>query len=408
MDFNENPEEASFRAEVRAWLEANAPSVEEGSSRSGGLTDAHSEAEVAHVARAKAWQRTLYDAGWAGITWPSEYGGRGGTPVEQSIFSQEEARFGAPAGIFAVGIGMVGPTLIAHGTDAQKKRFLDPMLRGEEVWCQLFSEPGAGSDLAGLATKAVRDGDEFVVNGQKVWTSGAHYSDFGILLTRTNPDAAKHRGITYMLVDMRTPGIEVRPLRQITGAAHFNEVFLSDVRVPVDQVVGEVDDGWRVTMTTLINERTLIGGGGGGGDLFNDMLATARDLDRTGDTVVRQGLASAYTHLQIMKFLGMRARTAVSQGQAPGPESSVMKLAYSQNSAMLASLALEIEGARGMLAEGSGDEASWHDYFLGHWGSRIGGGTDQVQRNIIGERVLGLPGDIRVDKSIPFRDVARS
>ena len=406
MDFNENPEEASFRAEARAWLEANAPRGERG--RSGGLTDAHSEAEAAHVARAKAWQSTLYAAGWAGITWPSEYGGRGDTGVVQSIFSQEEARCGAPASIFAVGLGMVGPTLIAHGTDAQKKRFLDPMLRGEEVWCQLFSEPGAGSDLAGLATRAERDGDEFIVNGQKVWTSGAHYSDYGILLTRTNPDAPKHRGITYMLVDMRSPGIDVRPLRQITGAAHFNEVFLTDVRVPADQVIGEVDDGWRVTLTTLINERTLIGGGAGGGDLFTDMAEMARRLGRSDDPIVRQGLASVYTRLELMRYLGMRARTAVSQGQAPGPESSVMKLAYSQNSAVLASLALEIEGAGGMLAEGPNDESEWHDYFLGHWSSRIGGGTDQVQRNIIGERVLGLPGDIRVDKSIPFREVPRS
>ena len=232
----------------------------------------------------------------------------------QSIFSQEEARCGAPASIFAVGLGMVGPTLIAHGTDAQKKRFLDPMLRGEEVWCQLFSEPGAGSDLAGLATRAERDGDEFIVNGQKVWTSGAHYSDYGILLTRTNPDAPKHRGITYMLVDMRSPGIDVRPLRQITGAAHFNEVFLTDVRVPADQVIGEVDDGWRVTLTTLINERTLIGGGAGGGDLFTDMAEMARRLGRSDDPIVRQGLASVYTRLELMRYLGMRARTAVSQG----------------------------------------------------------------------------------------------
>jgi len=245
------------------------------------------------------------------------------------------------------------------------------------------------------------------VNGQKVWTSGAHYSDYGILLARTNPDAPKHRGITYFLVDMRSPGVEVWPLRQITGAAHFNEVFLTDVRVPVDQVVGEVDDGWRVTMTTLISERTLIGGGGGARDMFGDLVGLARRYGRTDEPVVRQALASAYTHLQLMSYLGMRARTAVSQGRQPGPESSVMKLAYSQGSAVLSGFAKSLEGASGMLADGDADQAAWNEYFLGHWGSRIGGGTDQVQRNIIGERVLGLPGDIRVDKELPFREIAR-
>ncbi|MDZ7678610.1 MAG: acyl-CoA dehydrogenase family protein [Acidimicrobiales bacterium] len=408
MDFNENPEEARFRAEVRAWLEANAPEPEAEGSLTGGLSDAFSDDEAEHVKRAKDWQRTLYDAGWAGITWPKEFGGRGGNPIEAAIFAEEEAKVAAPAGIFAVGIGMAGPTLISHGTEAQKQRFLDPMLRGDEVWCQLFSEPGAGSDLAGLATRAERDGDEFVVNGQKVWTSGAHYSDWGILLARTNPDAPKHRGITYFVVDMSTPGIEVRPLRQITGAAHFNEVFLTDVRVPAGQVIGEVDDGWRVTMTTLTNERSLIGGGGGGNDLFADLHSTAQRRGRTNDRLVRQELARAYTHLRIMSYLGMRARTALSQGLPPGPETSVMKLAYSVNSARYANLAMAIQQSWGMLAEGDQDVQRWHDYFLGHWASRIGGGTDQVQRNVIGERVLGLPGDIRVDKDRPFREVARS
>ncbi|MFP4553637.1 MAG: acyl-CoA dehydrogenase family protein [Actinomycetota bacterium] len=410
MDFNEDPEEAQFRAEVRAWLEANVPEPEPGGRLAGGLSDAHSEAEAAHVKRSKEWQRTLYDHGWAGITWPKEYGGRGGTPMEAAIFAEEESKAGAPGGVFAVGIGMAGPTLIAHGTEEQKKRYLDPMLRGEEVWCQLFSEPGAGSDLAGLATRAERDGDEWVVNGQKVWTSGAHYSDWGILLARTDPDAPKHRGITYFVVDMTSPGIEVRPLRQITGAAHFNEVFLTDVRIPADQVVGEVNEGWRVAMTTLMNERSLIGGGGG--DTFADLLDTARRFGRTDDAVVRQRLAAAYAHLRIMTFLGYRARTALSQGLPPGPEVSVMKLAHSENSARYANLALAIEQTWGLLAEGDRDVADdvvhWHQNFLGHWAGRIGGGTDQVQRNIIGERVLGLPGDIRVDKELPFREVARS
>jgi alkylation response protein AidB-like acyl-CoA dehydrogenase len=406
MDFNESPEEARFRTEVRAWLTENVPGeVTEG--RAGGLTDAGSDAEVEHVRRSKQWQRTLYDAGWAGITWPREYGGRGGTSLEQSIFNEEQGRVDAPTGIFAVGIGMAGPTLIAHGTDDQKKRFLDPMLRGDEVWCQLFSEPGAGSDLAALSTRAERDGDEWVINGQKVWTSGAHYSDWGILLARTNPDAPKHRGITFFVVDMTTPGIDVRPLRQITGAAHFNEVFLTDVRIPADQVIGDVNNGWRVAMTTLTSERALIGGGRGR-DVFADLTATARRHGRDDDPRVRQSLATAYIHLQLMSYLGMRARTAASQGLPPGPEVSVMKLAHSQNSARYANIALAIEGSWGMLADYDDDVERWHDNFLGHWAGRIGGGTDQVQRNVIGERVLGLPGDIRVDKELPFRQLLRA
>ena len=243
MDFEDTPEEAAFRAEARAWLESKATPRTGAEGRSMDKPD--------HVERCKAWQRTLYEGGWAGITWPKEYGGRGGTSMQQIIFNQEQARFDVSVGIFAVAIGMVGPTLIAHATDQQKKRYLDPMLRGGEVWCQLFSEPGAGSDLAGLGTRAIADGDTFVVNGQKVWTSGAHYSDVGILLARTDPDQPKHRGITYFLVDMRTPGIEVRPLRQINGVAHFNEVFLTDVRVPRENIVGEINGGWGVAQTTM-------------------------------------------------------------------------------------------------------------------------------------------------------------
>ncbi len=274
------------------------------------------EAEREHVRQSKAWQRTLFDGGWAGITWPKEYGGRGGTPIEAIIFAQEQARFDVPTSVFAQGIGMAGPTIMAHGTDGQKERFLEPMLRGEEVWCQLFSEPGAGSDLAALATSAVRDGDEFLVNGQKVWTSSAHFSDWGILLARTDFDAPKHRGITYFLVDMTTPGIDVRPLRQATGAAHFNEVFLTDVRIPADNVVGAVNGGWGVIMTTLTNERTMIGTGAGVGDAFGDIVRLAREFGRTGDPVVRQALADTYIRLQLLKYLGWRIQTAVSRNQA--------------------------------------------------------------------------------------------
>jgi len=399
MDFDDTPAEAAFRAEARAWLAAHAqPAPLDASSR---RSPFGGQDEAAHVRHCKDWQRTLYDGGWAGITWPKAYGGRGASAIEAAIFGQEQSRFDVSAGVFAVGIGMVGPTLIAHGNEEQKQRYLDSMLRGEEVWCQLFSEPGAGSDLAGLRTRAERDGDEWVVNGQKVWNSGAHFSDFGILLARTDPDQPKHRGITYFLVDMRTPGIEVRPLRQITGAAHFNEVFLTDVRIPAANVVAGVNAGWGVAHTTLANERTLIGGAGGAD--FASFARLARDFGRADDPGARQQLARLFTRLQVLRFLGYRVQTALSQGRPPGPESSVMKLAYSQHLAATGDLVLALQGTRATLGGADAtDNGWWLNSFLNQWSSRIGGGTDQIQRNVIGERVLGLPGEPRLDKDLPF------
>jgi len=402
VDFDDTPEEAAFRAEARAWLEAHAER------RAADARPNLAAANAAgHVEACRAWQRTLYDGGWAGITWPKAFGGRGGTSNQARIFAAEQADFDVSVGPFMVATGMVGPTLIAHGTEAQQDRYLDAMLRGDEIWCQLFSEPGAGSDLAGLATRAVADGDTWVVNGQKVWTSGAHYSQWGILLARTDPDAAKHAGITYFLVDMATPGVEVRPLRQITGHAHFNEVFLTDVRIPGENVVGEVDGGWGVALTTLANERMSIGGASTS-TTIEQLVDLARSLDRTGDPVIRQGLAEAYTRLRLLQFLGFRAQTAMSQGRPPGPEVSVMKLAISDHYERTGDLLMAIEGAAGTLA---GDDALREQLaqylFLGQWSVRIGGGTDQVQRNVIGERVLGLPREARPDKDVPFRQLAR-
>ena len=257
MDFDDTPEEAAFRAEAHAFIAGHASPLSPDTAPPVALTEAFSEEENRHVKESKEWQATLYDGGWAGITWPKEYGGRGGTPIQAAIFAQEQAKFDVPGSIFAQGIGMAGPALMAHGSQAQKDRFLQPMLRGDEVWCQLFSEPGSGSDLASLATRAVPDGGSWVVNGQKVWTSSAHFSDWGILLARTGDQEARHRGITYFLVDIRTPGIEVRPLKQMTGGSHFCEVFFQDVVIPDSQRVGEVNGGWPVAMTTLTSERTL-------------------------------------------------------------------------------------------------------------------------------------------------------
>jgi alkylation response protein AidB-like acyl-CoA dehydrogenase len=401
---------AAFRARARAFLEAHARPRRSGDddfARFRFLGDPSREADAAHVRACKEWQRTLFDGGWAGIAWPKEYGGQGGTPAEARAFAQEQARFDVETGAFAVGIGMVGATLIAHGTEAQKQRYLPALLRGEEVWCQLFSEPGAGSDLAGLRTRAERDGDEWVVNGQKVWSSGAHHSELGILLARTDPDAPKHKGITYFILDMRTPGIDVRPLRQINGVAHFNEVFLTDVRIPRDNVVGEVNGGWAVAQTTLGAERALIGGGGAVS--FRDLARLARDQGRDGDPLLRQRLADAFIRFEVLKFLGRRAQAAQRDGRPAGAEASVLKLAMSQHVAQNGDLALALEGASGMLLHRDAPYGGfWQQGFMNQWGTRIGGGTEQVQRNVIGERVLGLPPEPRPDKTAPFRELIGS
>jgi alkylation response protein AidB-like acyl-CoA dehydrogenase len=374
----------------------------------GALADSDPETERRNVAAAQAWQAVLADHGWAGIAWPVEHGGRGGTPRQQAIFEEEQADFAVPASVFVQGIGMAGPTLIAHGTDAQRTRFLRPMLRGEEIWCQLFSEPGAGSDLASLSTRADRDGDDYVVNGQKVWTSSAQFSDWGILLARTDLDVPRHRGITYFVVDMRTPGIEVRPLRQITGVAHFNEVFLTDVRVPAGNVVGDVGGGWAVAMTTLTNERSAIGGGRSGG-ATGELLQLLRTTSSPpspppADPVLRQRVVRAYTHGRILTYLGWRARTAADQGRAPGPETSVIKLAHSLHQAELGEVGLAVLGAAALELDYAALGASpWQVRFLAQWASRIGGGTEQVQRNIVAERILGLPREPRPDQDTPFR-----
>lgn len=416
MDFDDSPEEAAFRIEANEFLSAHAtlkaPSTNEDASSA--LADNYwsrppsREDEARHMAECRAWQRVKYDAGWAGLAWPKEFGGRGLSTLLAGVFAQEEARYDVPFGGFAQSIGMAGPTIITHGSDAQKERYLTPMLTGDETWCQLFSEPEAGSDLAGLRTTAVRDGDEFVVNGQKVWTSDAHHAAQGMLLVRTDPDVAKHRGITYLILDMNSPGIEVRPLVQITGAAHFNEVFLTDVRVPVENTLDDINRGWGPILTTLMNERTAIGGGMGRSGI-GDVLTLARTFGVESDPLVRQELAKLYISDATIRFLAYRSRTAASQGRPPGPESSVLKLAATQRLEHQANVVMHIMGAAGTL---NGEDAPvngyWQNYaFLGQWMSRIGGGTEQIQRNIIGDNVLGLPAEPRLDKGIPFRDIGK-
>jgi alkylation response protein AidB-like acyl-CoA dehydrogenase len=404
MDFEETPQESEFRTEVRAWLAAHAPQRVAGgpSDHTYMPGDGSPDADHDHVRACRVWQRELYDAGWAGITWPKEWGGRGDAGWQQRIFNEEQARYDVAVGVFAVGIGMAGPTIIAWGTPEQQERFLPAMLRGDDVWCQLFSEPGAGSDLAGLRTRAERDGDEWVVNGQKVWTSGAHYSHWGLLLARTDLDAPKHKGITAFLLDMSTPGIEVRPLRQINGASHFNEVFLTDVRIPETCRLGAMNEGWRVANTMLSNERAFIGGGGRVG--WRDICSLAQRTGASHDPVLRQELAQCYTRLQVIKWLGWRARSRKDQGL--GPEASVVKLAASRRQELDGNLVMALQGAAGVLYDDDAIERGyWVQQFLIQWSSRLGGGTEQVQRNVIGERVLGLPGEPRVDKDVPFREL---
>lgn len=389
MDFDDNPEEAAFRAEAGAWLAAHARPLTADTTPPVALTEAFSEEEQRHVRESKAWQATLYDGGWAGITWPKEYGGRGGTPIQSVIFAQEQAKFDVPGSIFAQGIGMAGPALMAHGSDEQKDRFLAPMLRGDDVWCQLFSEPGSGSDLASLSTRAEPDGDSWTVNGQKVWTSSAHFSDWGILLARTGEQSDRHRAITYFLVDMRSPGIEVRPLRQMTGSSHFCEVFFSDVSVPDANRVGPVHGGWSVAMTTLTSERTLISSIGG--ERFTRLLDLARRTGGHRDARLRQDLVRCYIGFELVKYLGWRQITALSRGRPSGPESSVAKLALSQLLGTSGDLIMALQGAGGMVYGDDLHDRYLTSQFLGQWSSRFGGGTEQIQRNIIGERLLGLP-----------------
>jgi alkylation response protein AidB-like acyl-CoA dehydrogenase len=389
MDFDDTAEEAAFRAEARSWLEAHAQLRHDGATARVGLpTDEASQRR--HIDSCRRWQRTLYDGGWAGITWPKAFGGRGGTPVEQMIFSQEEANFEVSAGALSVGLAMVGPTLMAWGTPAQQDDHLAPMLRGDALWCQLFSEPAAGSDLPSLITRAERDGDEYVVNGQKVWTSFAQFADWGILLARTGGAGSGREGISYLLVDMTSVGIDVRPLRQATGVAHFNEVFLSDVRVPAAHMVGAEGEGWKVARTTLASERMSIGSARG--TTFADVRSLVRGLGRDLDPLERQQVARAYISFELLRYLGLRVQTSVSQGRAPGAEGSILKLAISQQSALLGNLGVALLGPAGAASGGSAPDAGfWREKFVGQWSVRIGGGTDQMQRNQVGERVLGLP-----------------
>ena len=393
MDFRDTREEAEFRQRVRTWFAENIP---EGWGQPGSKEP---EGEERH-AFYKDWSKKLYEAGLVGVTWPKAYGGHEQPVTHQVIAMEESARGGAPDHMNVIGLGMAGPTIIAHGTEEQKERFVKRILTAEDMWCQGFSEPGAGSDLAGLSTRAVKDGDDYVINGQKVWSSLAHLADFCILVTRTDPKAGRHHGLTYFLLDMHLPGVEVRPLKQITGDSEFNEIFLNDVRVPADAVIGGEGNGWAVAITTLMNERASLGIA-----LtvrlevaLRRLIELAKNTKRNGSTagddpVVRDRIGQFWAELQALRFTNYRSFSKFLQTGMPGPEGSTAKLVWSEGNQRLTKLALEIQGPYAMLSGGEHaiDDGYWQHWQLRSRGNTIEGGTSEILRNIIAERVLGLP-----------------
>jgi len=391
---------AEFRIRARAWLEANAP-------RRASAGDADGEPGAAGIAEQKAFQAKLYDAGFAGITWPREYGGQGLTNAEQIAFSQEARDFALPTSAFIIGLGMPGPTILELGTEEQKKRYLPKLLRGAEIWCQLFSEPAAGSDVASLITTAARDGDEWVLNGQKVWTSGAQYSDFGAVIARTDPTVPKHAGITMFIVDMHSPGVTVRPLKVATGAAPFNEVFFDQVRLPADSVIGEVNKGWAAAVVMLHNERVAIGtlSAPRMSPLAYDSLSrVAARLGRGTDPGLSRRLAELYARERAVRLFAQLLREEAMAGSDPGPRGSVAKLAGAELGMFAAEVAGQVLGPAAVGFE-SDDVRAVVTAIIAVPGGSIAGGTNEIQRNIIGERVLGLPKDPGVDRNTPFNQL---
>jgi alkylation response protein AidB-like acyl-CoA dehydrogenase len=390
VDFRDTPEEAAFRADLRAWLTEALPD---------GWATQPPTTQTFVLDEARAWSKKLYDAGYVGLTWPKEYGGGGAPQTHQGIFLEETARIAAPSHLGGIGLGMAGPTIIAWGSDEQKKRYLAPLLSGEEVWCQGFSEPGSGSDMGAAKTRAVLDNDEWVVNGQKVWSSWAHIADWCILVVRTDPEAEKHRGLSFLLVDMHSPGVEVRPLKQITGDPEFNEIFFTDVRVPRDSMLGQPGEGWNVAMTTLLHERGTLGFALTASleQVLNRLIQLAKLPGPDGaipadDPVVRDQIAQFWVDLQGLRFTNYRSLTALQKSGVPGPEGSVAKLHWSETNQRLTAFAQALNGLTAQFDEQGGVwDGFWTYQQLRSRGNTIEAGTSEILRNIIAERVVGLP-----------------
>jgi alkylation response protein AidB-like acyl-CoA dehydrogenase len=397
VDLNDTPQQAEYRAKVREWLEEHKGQAPEARSTRAGAED------DAYIDSRRRWQGMLAEGGLAGVTWPVEFGGQGRGPVEQVIVGQEIGRARVPGILDSIGIGMLGPTIIAHGTDEQKARHLGPMLHGDEVWCQLFSEPAAGSDLAAVQTRAAsQDDGSWVLNGQKVWTTNAQFASFGLLLARTDPEQHKHKGLTMFIVPMDAEGVTVRGLRQISGEAEFNEVFFDDVRLGADAVVGQVNDGWRTALTTLMFERLTIGIGSEGMGYKEDRFARAlaSDPDARRDAEVRKRLGEIAIELLAVKFAGYRALTALQKGQIPGPEAGLSKVTMVNAAIAAGELIADVVGPDAL-----DDDSEWAYMISFLPGLKSAGGTEEILRNTIGDRVLGLPPEPRLDKGIPFSEL---
>jgi alkylation response protein AidB-like acyl-CoA dehydrogenase len=395
LDLNDTPELAEYRAKVRSWLEAHRDEAPVG-----GASQVEDEDLIA--ARRK-WQAKLTEGGLNGVTWPAEYGGQGLGPLHQVVLNQEIGRAGVPGILDIIGVGMLGPTIIAHGSEEQKHRYLGPMLTGEEVWCQMFSEPAAGSDLAGIQTRARKTDEGWVLNGQKVWTTNAQFASYGLLLARTNPDVPKHKGLTMFIVPMTAEGVTVRPLRQISGEAHFNEVFFDDVALEDDAIVGPVDGGWGTALTTLLYERVTIGLGGEGFGWRSDRFATAlmRDESAVRNPEVRHRLGEIATDFLALRFTGYRMLSALNRGQIPGPEGGLAKVTTIKAAIDAGDLLADTLGPDALRDDDEGFAKLISDLP----GLKSAGGTEEILRNMVGERVLGLPPEPRLDKGVPFSEL---
>jgi alkylation response protein AidB-like acyl-CoA dehydrogenase len=400
MDFKDNPEQASFRKNCREWLEKNAK-LKIG-------VEKNEFANIDFLQSAKDWQKKKYDAGWAMLHWPREYGGIAASAIERIIWSEEESKFDVPKGRFEIGLGMCGPVMMEYASEEQKARYLPPMAEGKEIWCQLFSEPSAGSDVAGLRSKAVQDGDNWIINGQKVWTSGAHFCDYGILVVRHDPSLAKHKGMTFFFVDMKSKGIDIKPIKQITGGSSFNEVYFNDVVIPDSQRLGEIGDGWKVAITTLMNERLAVGDANGAD--VEEAFRWAKSQDDSGELLisnksVRSSIADWYCEANGLKNTKLRTMSALSKGETPGPEASITKIVSANKLQDIGNFGMDSLDMSGMLKTENAEIQSFQNAWLGAPGLRIAGGTDEILKNIIAERVLGLPQDARADKGIPYKDI---
>ena len=404
MNFNDSEQQAQFRAKCSAWLQDNAqlktqvvnhnPHGEPGSQD---FLDA-----------ARSWQKKKFDAGWAMLHWPKIYGGLEASPLERIIWGQEEVKFNVPQGIYEIGLGMAGPVMMQYATEQQKQRYLPLMAAGEEIWCQLFSEPSAGSDVAGLRSKAVQDGDDWIINGQKVWTSGAQFCDYGIIVVRHDPNVDKHAGMTFFFVDMKSSGIDIKPIKQITGGSSFNEVYFNDVRIPDSQRLGAIGDGWRVAITTLMNERLAVGDAKGVD--ATEAFEWAQGQDDHGQALiqnraVRESIADWYCQASGLRNTKLRTMSALSKGDTPGPEASITKVVSANKLQAIGNFGIDSLDMAGMLKTELSDVHDFHNAWLGSAGLRIAGGTDEILKNIIAERVLGLPQDPRADKGLAFKDI---